>query len=319
MGKKFSENLFYGQLLKGDLKGAITYLGQFPEHSELHGKYISVFKKGNFLTFDTDDYLNQILVLYQKYYQEVFYLGVDVETAVENARNRFTDFFGIKNRSVTLGEIEQNEIARAFHSRSYQFLGGKTSGYFGPYIWKTTESKTYAVELPDGLREYTVRLLGGFLSKGWPDYISFGKLSPGGWADGDGIINCVKDSYDFEDESFTVSLLKHEAQHEADLSSYKNMSSEDLEYRAKLVELIYSEKRNLLVEFIHEADTSNPDNGHALAASRIAAEFAKKLDRDHSELGALSIPEIQSAAKELFRISNEEVKAKVCQRGLFLK
>lgn len=310
MGLEFNENIFCGQLLNGDLKGAIGYLAQFPEQSELYGRYISVFENETCLTLDTDDYLNQILAIYQKYYRDVFYRNVDAETAAETIRNRFAAFFGIKNRSVTLGEIEQTEIAGAFRSRSYQFLGGKSSGYFGPYIWKTTESKTYAVELPEGIRDYTVRLLGGFISKSWIDYISFGKISPGGWADGDGVINCVKDSYDFEAESFTVSLLKHEAQHEMDLSNYKNMSSEDLEYRAKLVELIYSSKRNLLHQFIYEANSSNTGNGHSLAADRIVGGFAKTLHRSRNEFGTLSIDEIQSAAKALFVKSSAEIKDK---------
>lgn len=151
--------------------------------------------------------------------------------------------------------------------------------------------------------EYKVNLLDGFLSKSWLDYISFGKVGTGGWANEDGMIHCVKASYDLEDEPFTVSLLKHEAQHAMDLFRYHNMASEDLEYRAKLVELIYSSKRNLLNRFLHEADSSDPGNGHGLAADRIIAGFAKK--RNGDELGALSIKEIQAVAGALFTESNK--------------
>ncbi|MCM1241719.1 MAG: hypothetical protein NC314_02670 [Roseburia sp.] len=98
------------------------------------------------------------------------------------------------------------------------------------------------------------------------------------------ITTLMKSSYDLEDESFTVSLLKREAQHTMDLSQYPHMSSEDLEYRAKLVELIYSCKRNLFQKFIHEADTSKENNGHSMAAYRIIEEFVKKLHIDNKQL-----------------------------------
>ncbi len=307
---EFNENIFCGYIIKGNLKDAIKYLKQFPEQTEQYTKYISIFEKENYLTFEIDDYLNEILIIYQKYYRDVFYLDIEAEKAAENMRNRFVDFFNIENKNMEFCKIEENELTEAFHNRSFEFLGGKTGGYFGPYIWKRTELKKYDVELPDGMKEYTVKLLDGFISKSWIDYLSFGKVSTGGWADGDGIINCVKDSYDFKEESFTVSLLKHEAQHTMDKLKYKNMSSEDLEYRAKLVELIYSSRRNLLNQFYYEADSSKKSNGHSAASNRIIEEFAKKLNRNREELGGLSIEEIQSVSKELFIKSNKEIKIK---------
>ena len=83
-------------------------------------------------------------------------------------------------------------------------------------------------------------------------------------------------------------------------NKYENISSEDLEYRAKLVELIYSKERNLLEMFAHEADNSSKNNGHSLAASRIIGEFSKKLNLGHDEL---SITKIQTVARELFEES----------------
>lgn len=209
-----------------------------------------------------------------------------------------------------LCDIEKSKIAEMFQKQSYHFLGGKTGGYWGPYIWETTESKTYDVELPDGQRPYLVKFLDGFISKSWLDYVSFGEIGTGGWTDGDGIIHCVKASYELEDENFTVSLLKHEAQHAMDLSKHPHMSSDDLEYRAKLVELIYSSKRNLLQQFIHEADNSKEKNGHSLAANRVVEEFAKKLHIDSKQFCTLSITEIQTISKELLDNSNEAVKMK---------
>ena len=172
---EFRESLFCGLLLKGELRDAISYLGQFPEQQELYRQYVSVFENGAYPACEIDDDLNDLLRVYQKYYREVFYLGIDPEQAAEAMESRFMSLFGLQT-AAGLGELEDNQIAGAFRGRSYQFLGGKTGGYFGPYIWRTTETETYAVELPDGIQEYTVRFLDGFLSKSWLDFISFGRL-----------------------------------------------------------------------------------------------------------------------------------------------
>ena len=313
MDKGFDKSIFHGYLIKGNITDAIQYLSRFPEQSELYQKYLSVFEKEVYPVFEADSSLNEILMIYQKYYRDVFYLRIDTERATEVMRSRFMHLFNIDNPNMQLSDIEESKIAKMFQERSYYFLGGKTGGLWGPYIWKTTESKTYDVELPDGRQPYLVKFLDGFISKSWLDYISFGEIGTGGWTDGDGIIHCVKSSYDFEDESFTVSLLKHEAQHAMDLSQYPHMSSEDLEYRAKLVELIYSSKRNLLQQFFHEADTTKEDNGHSLAANRIIQEFVKRQHIDSQHFCTLSITEIQAISKELLANSNYAVKMKYAE------
>lgn len=61
-------------------------------------------------------------------------------------RARLSEFFGIDDESVELDDIEQNQIADAFQSRGLYFLGGITSGYYGSYVWRTMETKTYEVE-----------------------------------------------------------------------------------------------------------------------------------------------------------------------------
>ena len=310
MSKAFDGEVFYSYLLKGEVREAIRYLADFPEQAELYQKYTSVFEREEYHILMEDDFLNEILLTYQQYYRDVFYLQTDSGQAAEIMKDRFLRLFDLDDPELSFGEIEENSISEAFQQRNYHFLGGKTGGYWGPYIWKTTESKTYEVELPGGIQPYTVCFLDGFLSKSWLDFISFGKVGTGGWTDGDGIIHCIKSSYDLESEGFTVSLLKHEAQHAMDLVSYPRMSQEDLEYRAKLVELIYSEERNLLRQFAMEADTSQDNNGHSLAASRIVEGFVKRPGMGPEKIDTLSISEIQRVSKELFFDSTAEVKAK---------
>ncbi len=302
----FDENEYHGHILKGDLAKAIAYTKRFPEQAALYQRYMAIFDKEQYLTYVIDELLNAILLAYQQYYRDAFYLHLDKDRAADQLRVKLAALLHVK-KTYSLDDLEQEVVAEAFQRRGFYFLGGKTDGYYGPYVWKTAEHITYDVELPDGAQTYSVKLLDGFVVKSWLDYLSFGKVSTGGWTDTDGIINCIKSSYDFDSENFRVSLLKHEAQHARDLTFWADMPSALLEYRAKLVELIYSVERNLLTQFAREADSSDNRNGHSAAAHRIVSEYCQLLDKTTSELGMLSITQVQSVAKRLFEKSTSAV------------
>lgn len=289
---------YFGYLIRGDVLGALGYLQQFPEQAGLYQRYIEFFEQEVYVTYDLDAELNEVLIAYQRYYRDIFYLRVDHEAAEVNLKNRLMGLLGIADSYVELSALEQNQLSALFRERGFHFMGGRTSGYYGPYVWKTSETVTYEVELPDGIQSYTVKLLDGFITRGWIDFLSFGVIGPGGWADGDGYINCVKSAWDLDSERFRVSLLKHEAQHAKDLSTSTDMSSIELEYRAKLVELIYSSDRMILEQFIQEADDSDSDNGHAAAAFRIVRGFTDHVGE--LPLSELGIEQIQRIARSLY-------------------
>ena len=83
------------------------------------------------------------------------------------------------------------------------------------------------------------------------------------------------------------------------------MPSEELEYRAKLVELIYSTERNLLTQFAQEADGADASNGHASASNKIIEGFARELNRSRAELEALPNEDIRAVASALFTQSSK--------------
>lgn len=296
----FNSDSYYGYIVKGDLQGAISYVKQFPEQIDLYNRFLRVFEHEQYITYDGSAELNDILTAYQQYYRDVFYLGIDREQAVDTLKKRIIALLGIPGEQIELCDLEQKYLAEAFRQWGLHFLGGKTGGYYGPYIWKTSETVFYDVELPDGVQSYSVKLLDGFITRSWIDYLSFGEIGSGGWADSDGYINCVKSAWDFDSESFRVSLLKHEAQHARDLEANKDMASEDLEYRAKLVELIYSNERNLLQAFAQEADDSDASNDHAMAAYRIIKDYADTFGVKKIDPAVLRIDQIQEIAKRLF-------------------
>lgn len=298
----FDHDIYYGYIIKGDLNAAISYVRQFPEQADLHDRFTNVFAHEQYKTYEVCAELSRILIAYQQYYRDVFYLCIGKERSAELLRARLSTLLGADG--VELCDLEQNYLPELFQSHGLHFLGGQTGGYYGPYIWRTTETASYDVELPDGIQTYTVKLLDGFITRSWIDHLSFGEIGPGGWADGDGCINCVRSAWDFEGESFRVSLLKHEAQHARDIELCKDMTSENLEYRAKLVELIYSCERNLLQTFAQEADISDPANGHAMAAHRIMMDYSDDLGVDRIDPAAVDIAQIQTIAKALFKRSH---------------
>ena len=303
---EFSKAQYRGHLIRGDLLGAIRYIKQFPEQAELAERYRKRFEGEEYAASGEDAVLEAILSAYRKYYRETFYLGMDREKAEDRLSGRLARVLGAEK-----GTVEQLEekVAETVRGRGLYFLGGRTSGWYGPYIWKAMETKTYQVELPEGVQAYSIRLLDGFLSRSWLDYISFGEIGTGGWSNGDGLIHCVREAYDVASESFRVSLLKHEAQHALDLARYPGMTSEDLEYRAKLVELIYSEERNMMTRFDGEADAAKKSDGHALASSRIVEGFAACLGPGGA-LDTLSIKDIQAIAGRLLAESTRDVAKK---------
>ena len=87
----FDREVFWGAVVRGSLKDAMAYAGRFPEQAERLKKYASIFEEERYLTYDVDGDLNAILLLYQKYYRDAFYLELDREEAGERLRKRLAD------------------------------------------------------------------------------------------------------------------------------------------------------------------------------------------------------------------------------------
>lgn len=271
--------------VKEDIRGAIDYMSQFPEMDEMADAYKDLFCCENYINYDIPDVLNEILLVYQKYFRDVFYLKIKEDVASES-------LLSCLKQKLASDDIE-SALQSLFESNGYHILTGKTEGHYGPYIWKTTKTTTYDVELPEGNSKYTVNLLSDFVMASWMDYLTFGQYGTSGWIGKDGVINCIEKRYDLDSDKFKISLLKHEAQHAEDLKRWLDMPQEELEYRAKLVELIYSNNTELLTKFISEADENNQTSAHAIANTRIKKEMGPLVGKP--------IYEIQQKAKQLFK------------------
>ena len=285
--------------LNGDIKGAIAYMREHEEFQDILPAYTSIFEKQEYRAYDMAENLNDILRLYQIYFRDAFYCGLPETEAAEKLRTRLKAL-------LHMPEAEEDALVERlqalFEAAGYHALFGRTQGYYGPYLWRETVPTVYHVELPGGTAEYTVNILKDFVFRGWMDYLTFGRYGTGGWASPDGTINCVAKAYDLESERFRVSLLKHEAQHAADMKQFPGITPTELEYRAKLVELHYSGDLGLLQAFFSAADEGKGNDSHAAASARIKREFA---DVDQTDLSC-----IQARALELLYAHTKEMEEK---------
>lgn len=289
--------------IRGDLKGAIAYMRGQEEYQDILPAYIAIFENGEYRTYDVPDSLNKILRLYQVYFRNVFYCGLP---EAEAANQLLTGLRVLLNLPDADEDFLESQLEGLFEAEGYHALFEKTQGYYEPYIWKDTVPSTYQVELPSGTAEYTVNILKGFVFRSWMDYLSFGKVGTGGWASGkDGTINCIEQAYDFESERFLVSLLKHEAQHTVDMKQFPGITPSEQEYRAKLVELHYTNDLDLLQKFLSEADEGKANDGHAVASARIKRELA---DTNQTQLS-----HIQTKALDLLDAHTKEMRKKYKQ------
>ena len=289
--------------MNGDMRGAIAYMRDHEEFQDVLPAYTAIFEDQKYRAYELSDALNGILRLYQIYFRDIFYCGLPETEAADKLLAELRALLGMPDADEAL---LTERLRSAFEAEGYHALFGRTQGYYGPYIWRDTVPTVYHVQLPDGTAEYTVNLLKGFVFRGWMDYLTFGRYGTGGWASPDGTINCVEQAYDLESERFLVSLLKHEAQHTVDMKRFPGITPEELEYRAKLVELHYAGDLGLPRKFLSQADEGRMNDSHAVASAWIKREFA---DTDQR-----SLPRIQARALELLHAHTKEMEARYGRR-----
>jgi hypothetical protein len=268
---------YIGRLVRVDIPGALDYLdacGETERADALRQRPM------NPPAYDTKyAFLNPFLNAYQNYFQTCFGAGLAgaadlkaVETVACTAlEQNLRELLAMPD-----ADLEQLEDAFCHKAQAagLECLAGKTQGYRGPYIWEQTTRADYAVELPLGIETLTLFWMAGFIMRSWLDWLTDGDAGAGGWAKPEGIY-CVRKAYEkvIDQPRFQISFLIHEAQHHADLRQW-DLSPGDLEYRAKLVELMHYPDATFLKSLLIEGDLGSKDNSHAWAAGKITAGLA---------------------------------------------
>jgi len=142
------------------------------------------------------------------------------------------------------------------NSRGYHARVGNTAHLYDLFLWQSHVKRDYTVPLIDDTVQVTVYLMDDFVSFGWIGFATLNHAYAGGWATNEALY-AVKESYNLNSEKYRISYLGHEGQHFADYKKFPQLKAFDLEYRAKLTELVQADSGfyNLVDKFL---SLSNP-------------------------------------------------------------
>lgn len=200
----------------------------------------------------------------------------------------------------SLGDTAQ-QARRFVEAQGLHALTGVTSPNYELMVWRGETAQTYQVALPDQLVSVRVVFLDDFLSKGWLSYASCDRFGAGGWT-AQGVLYALAGKYDTASEDFKVSYLGHEGQHFADNVAFPQLAQSELEYRAKLTELVLASDPARLFERF--AQTAQPGR----AAPHAHAEYwlVRRLRERLAE--ASSANDLHGAARSLLAESSAQAR-----------
>ncbi len=307
---------FYSLCLQGDINSAMEYLNCIqPKTKEielLQQNYEERFFVQNSVEkiLTEDLWIKDVVSAYHDYFRTLL-TNARVMGEAELNLNKSLQMHLNLNSSFDIDETE-NELASIFSKKGYYFLGGVTPPFRGAYIWGHMETLNFDVEIPNQFITVCVHMMSEFLLEGWMGYATFNNRAVGGWANEDGLYCNLKRYKNLDDASFEVSYLKHEAQHLYDYTHFPELKSDALEYRAKLVELIYSKNHLIVKKFLNDAKNDSkfphPYSSYKIIKSLSAIIFKKDYEDDIDAWLETDYQIVSSTALELFEQNTSELK-----------
>jgi hypothetical protein len=214
----------------------------------------------------------------------------------------------IKDDSVLKEIIEKEGFKVDFKYRN---------GFQEIFIWNKESINKHEVILPKVTVKTTVVFIESYFINGYDEFATFGDSQVGGWATKESAtLYCNKGTYDLNSEKFEVSYLKHESLHFTDLNNYPNLSSTDLEYRSKLIELIYCTEGTIydrISEFVSGANKADRENSHPYANYILIQNLSKLIfnsnfNSDINQWKKVSVDKINKAASSLYESSENKLR-----------
>jgi len=267
--EKFSEDKLHGICGEGSYQKVVAYLEGCADGEEHLAKYRRIFEGDGYVLEADDPQVQAILRVYEDYLKHVLTTEMSVAQRKKYVVGCFREFFPNVRTYVKFTKA----FPAYFEERGYFASFGVVSPFPTLSLWEKQTKHEIEVELPEATVMMNVYEMDGIITRGWYDYLTFGKVGTGGWVSLDGCYY-FKQFYDASSEDFQVSLLKHEGQHFHDQGMNFAMPSHELEYRAKLVELVYLQEQNVFNSFLDRMsdDIKNP---HGHANKRIVAALSR--------------------------------------------
>lgn len=315
----------YGLILQGDLKAGLAVLGPIPPDSL--GPADRASRQAILDRFQTGParepnlpvgFPRAVVASYEDYWTQSLLRRVAPGTAEAGLQTRLRaclrqhgkpadGYRTLEDLTEALGPLLE---AEGFHS-----LRGLTAPYHELMLWRKERAATYEVRLPDSMQRVRVVFMSDFVLRGWLGFATCDRSYSGGWTT-DQALFCLEDAYDLDSEGFTVSYLAHEGQHFADNQRFPKLQQPELEYRAKLVEVIQAKATlpALLDQFSRRGGTQR-DAPHAYANRQLALNLSLALFggdaamKDPGRWAEKAPADIQAAALRLLRESTAALEA----------
>jgi len=206
---------------------------------------------------------------------------------------------------------DDSELKKIIEAQGFQADFKFRNGFQELFIWNNETIKDYEVTLPKDTINTKVIFIKEFHLTGYDHYATCGNTQVGGWAIKESATLFCNSGYDLSSEKFKVSYLKHESLHFTDLNEYPNLSSADLEYRAKVIEFMYCTEETIydrVSEFITGANNSDRSYSHPYANYILINNLSKLLfnseyESDLNKWSQISVEEINRAATALYNDS----------------
>lgn len=282
------ENIYrYG--LDADLPKAMEIVNSY-DSTALNTRdktFLADFKKRFAYSTDESDYLNKhtssidsLLSIYQQYWHKsLLEPDKNQDSLLVHNLVHFLSAETLKLTEDSPKDSIDNALKKYIKGKGYFTTGfGRVGKLYDLLVWKTEQDTLYKIENKVIDISVPVIFMRDFVTSGWEEYATFGKYYPAGWATTDKLY-CVKHKYDLESEKFRVSFLSHEGQHFKDYKLFDDsLSSYELEYRAKLVEIALSEDGlySTLKFFINNSNESS-HNGHSKANYYVVKHLSQKV------------------------------------------
>lgn len=254
INEKFTKETFYGLIASGMLKEAINYLDNSIKRNNetdkklinLKKRYTRVFINNNYYIANknkNEEFINKLLLIYAQYYHMVFYYNDDhSESILLHNLKEFIKYEFDNNNDYSCIEECEKILEDELIKKDFYFISGKVNGYYGPYIFRINNTINKYISLYKNDISLNISFISDFLSKGWIDYLTFGKLKLNymlGETNKVFISNkFLRNKIENIDKPKCSSLLIYLGELISTCTKYKFISVKDVEYRSKLVEVI---------------------------------------------------------------------------------
>lgn len=195
----------------------------------------------------------------------------------------------------------EDTLGKRIAAEGRHVLMGRTPPLLEFIVWGSESVEARQVPLPEGRHSVTVKILDNFSSLGWSAFATCDRAFTGGWVKPDAI-HAVRPGWkDLAAENFQVSFLAHETQHFADKERFGELSSWELELRAKLAELALADSTlPRIVSAFLSNQGGDPSVPHSYANRIVLSWLADELGVcDPAALAEVPPVAVRAAAKAL--------------------